>query len=98
MYSRFSLFNFSIRPFDEWKVLLGQNKYSPFASREFPLKSGVVFLLQSISLSFIMPKSSFKKRKFLRCKIECFFCAKGMFPFDKQKFLKAEHDNTPLTK
>ena len=61
MYSRFSLFNFSIRPFDEWKLLLGQNKYSSFASREFPLKSGVVSLLQSISFSFIMRKSLFYK-------------------------------------
>ena len=32
MCSRFSLFNFSIRPFDKQKVLLGQNKVSPFAS------------------------------------------------------------------
>lgn len=65
MYSRFSLFNFSIRPFDEWKVLLGQNKYSSFASREFHLKSGVAPLLQSPSPSFIMRKFSFYKAQVL---------------------------------
>lgn len=61
MYSRFSLFNFSIRPFDEWKLLLGQNNYSSFASREFSLKSGVGHLLQSISLSLTKHKLFFYK-------------------------------------
>ena len=73
MYSRFSLFNFSIRPFDGQKELLGQNKDFPFALWEFSFEkrsspfftkhndffyNAQVFLLQIVSLSLT-------KRKFL---------------------------------
>ena len=61
MYSRFSLFNFSIRPFDKQKVLLGQNKVSPLRHECSPLKNGVVSFLQSTMTSFIMRRFSFYK-------------------------------------
>lgn len=61
MYSRFSLFNFSIRPFDGQKVLLGQNKVSPLRHECSPLKNGVVSFLQSTMTSFIMRRFSFYK-------------------------------------